>query len=298
KTAEHRRRTLNFEKRKALHGLLFCSPFIVGFLGFFLIPMIQSIRYAFSTVKLDEAGMTLTFVGLKNFKEALFADPLYVRTILESLRGLVVQVPSILIFSLFVALILNQKFRGRVVARAVFFLPVIVVSGVVLEILQMDDLSQAILSGDGFRFADESENLFAAIGMPSAAVDLLAPVMQSVFSIVWGSGVQILMFLAGLQTVPPALYECAKIEGATAWETFWKVTFPMISPMILMNIVYTSVDYFTTSVNPVIRMIAAQSSNMHFEYAAGLSWMYLIVVLLMLGIVYKILNKRIVYVVD
>ena len=291
-------RWLSFSQQRALCGFLFCLPFVAGFLLLFLAPMIQSIRYAFSTIQLGQTGMTLSFVGLKNFRTALFADPEYVRTIAESVGSMVLQVPVILVFSLFISLLLNQKFRGRTLARAIFFLPVIVVSGIILEILSTDYLSTAIMSGEetigAFR-GMESHDILVAMGIPQQLIDLMIPVVYDIFNLVWSSGVQILMFLAGLQTIPSSLYECAKLEGATGWEMFWKITFPLISPMLLMNVVYSVVDFFTTSANPVIRMINQQTGNMRFEYAAGLSWMYLLVVLVLLGIVYKLMSKHIVY---
>lgn len=291
-------RRLSFSQQRALCGFLFCLPFVAGFLLLFLAPMIQSIRYAFSTIQLGQTGMTLSFVGLKNFRTALFADPEYVRTIAESVGSMVLQVPVILVFSLFISLLLNQKFRGRTLARAIFFLPVIVVSGIILEILSTDYLSTAIMSGEetigAFR-GMESHDILVAMGIPQQLIDLMIPVVYDIFNLVWSSGVQILMFLAGLQTIPSSLYECAKLEGATGWEMFWKITFPLISPMLLMNVVYSVVDFFTTSANPVIRMINQQTGNMRFEYAAGLSWMYLLVVLVLLGIVYKLMSKHIVY---
>ena len=291
-------RRLSFSQQRALCGFLFCLPFVAGFLLLFLAPMIQSIRYAFSTIQLGQSGMTLSFGGLKNFRTALFADPEYVRTIAESVGSMVLQVPVILVFSLFISLLLNQKFRGRTLARAIFFLPVIVVSGIILEILSTDYLSTAIMSGEetigAFR-GMESHDILVAMGIPQQLIDLMIPVVYDIFNLVWSSGVQILMFLAGLQTIPSSLYECAKLEGATGWEMFWKITFPLISPMLLMNVVYSVVDFFTTSANPVIRMINQQTGNMRFEYAAGLSWMYLLVVLVLLGIVYKLMSKHIVY---
>ena len=291
-------RRLSFSQQRAMCGFLFCLPFVAGFLLLFLAPMIQSIRYAFSTIQLGQTGMTLSFVGLKNFRTALFADPEYVRTIAESVGSMVLQGPVILVFSLFISLLLNQKFRGRTLARAIFFLPVIVVSGIILEILSTDYLSTAIMSGEetigAFR-GMESHDILVAMGIPQQLIDLMIPVVYDIFNLVWSSGVQILMFLAGLQTIPSSLYECAKLEGATGWEMFWKITFPLISPMLLMNVVYSVVDFFTTSANPVIRMINQQTGNMRFEYAAGLSWMYLLVVLVLLGIVYKLMSKHIVY---
>lgn len=294
-----RRKRLNYSQKRAFSGLLFCLPFIIGFLMFFLVPMVQSIIYAFSSFSFTENGMESTFVGLKNFREALFADPQYIRTIVTSLQQMALQVPIIVLFSLFAAILLNGKFRGRTAARAIFFLPVIIVSGVILEILSTDYLAASIMSGEqtvgAFRGVGSYE-ILQAIGIPSAIIDVLVPVVYNIFNLVWNSGVQILIFLAGLQTVPRQLYESAQIEGSTAWETFWKITFPLISPMMLMNVIFTIIDYFTTSMNPVIQMINQQSSNLRFEYAAGLAWMYLIVVFIFVGIIYALLNKRIVYV--
>jgi ABC-type sugar transport system permease subunit len=277
--------------------MLFCLPFAIGFLVFFLTPLIESARYAFSSVSLSENGIILRFVGLKNFREALFADPYYIRTIVESLGMLAVRTPGILLFSVFSAIMLNQGFRGRTFFRAVFFLPVIVVSGVVLEILQADYLSSSIIaSGSGVSAPPQSSAILEAVGVSGNLAKVMKPLADDIFNLAWGSGVQMLMFLAGLQTVPQSMHECAIIEGATAWERFWKITFPLVSPVVLMIIVYTFADFFTTSANPVIKMISQQSSNMRFEYASGLSWMHMILALLLLGLVYRAVDRHVVYV--
>ena len=293
-----KKRRLSFSQKRARSGLYFCIPFVIGFFLFFLMPMLQSIQYAFSSLKITENGLETTFVGLRNFREALLSDPQYVRTIVESVKDMVIQVPIIVLFGLFMAVILNQKFRGRMLARAVFFLPVIIVSGVIVEILNTDYLSAEIMSGSqsgGLFQGLGSYDILLAMGMPYQLVDTLIPFVYNIFNLVWNSGVQILIFLAGLQTIPGQLYESASMEGCTAWETFWKITFPLVSPMILMNVIFTIIDYCTTSLNPVIKLVNQQTSNMNFAYGAGLAWMYLIVVLLFVGVMYWILNRRIVY---
>lgn len=295
---KRRKRYVSYSRKRARSGLWFCLPFLLGFFLFFLMPMLQSVCYAFSSLKITERGLELSFVGFRNFKEALFTDPQYVRTIVESMKNMVIQVPVIILFSLFMAVILNQKFRGRMLARAIFFLPVIVVSGVIIEILSTDYLSSEIMSGaqsGGLFHGMGSYDILIAMGIPYQLVNTLIPFVYDIFNLVWNSGVQILIFLAGLQTIPGQLYECASMEGCTAWETFWKITFPLVSPMILMNVVFTVIDYCTTSLNPVIKLVNQQTANMDFAYAAGLSWMYLIVVLLFVGIIYWLLNKRIIY---
>lgn len=288
--------------RREIGGMLFVSPFLVGFFLFFLVPLCQSVQYSFSRLILEEGGMTVHFVGLENFEKALFADPLYVRTIIESIGSMIVQVPIIVLFSLFVALMLNQKFFGRTLARSIFFLPVIIASGVIIDILNSDYLSSAMLSGgvevDGTLQGFDSYTVLTQMGIPTGAVETLVPIVYDIFNLVWSSGVQILLFLAGLQTVPSSMYECAKIEGATAWESFWKITFPLISPILLMTVIFSIIDNFTTSSNPVIQMINEQVGQMRIEYAAGLSWLYLFMVAVVILIVYVLINRNITYIVE
>ena len=170
--------------------------------------------------------------------------------------------------------------------------------GKTVEILNTDYPSAEIMSGSqsgGLFQGLGSYDILLAMGMPYQLVDTLIPFVYNIFNLVWNSGVQILIFLAGLQTIPGQLYESASMEGCTAWETFWKITFPLVSPMILMNVIFTIIDYCTTSLNPVIKLVNQQTSNMNFAYGAGLAWMYLIVVLLFVGVMYWILNRRIVY---
>ncbi|XEC96044.1 carbohydrate ABC transporter permease [Paenibacillus tarimensis] len=290
---------LTYARRKEISGFLFVLPFVIGFLLFFAKPLFQSILYAFSTLKFEEEGLVVYYTGLKNFREALFSDPQYIRTIVGSIRTMLYQVPMIIILSLFIAIILNQNFRGRVIARAIFFLPVIIMSGVIINIINGEYLAEMNMS------RERTEGLFANLGMVDLLINMgvsekisnvIVPFVNNIFNLTWSSGVQILLFLAGLQTIPAALYECSIVEGATAWERFWKITFPLLSPIILMNIIYTIVDNFTSNANPVIQMISDQVSQMKIEYSAGLSWMYLLLVLVIVGVIYLVTNKHIVYV--
>lgn len=293
-----KRKGLSFSGRRQRSGFVFCLPFLIGFCLFFLVPMLQSVQYAFSSLQITEDGLVLKYVGLKNFTDALFADSMYVRTIAGALGTMVVQTGIILMFSLFIAIILNQKFRGRTVARVIFFLPVIIMSGAIIEILSTDYLSSKIMSGEtsgSLLQGIGSYEILLSMGIPYQLVETVIPYVYDIFNLVWNAGVQILIFLAGLQTIPRQLYESASIEGCTSWESFWKITFPLMSPMILMNLIYSIIDYCTTSTNPVIQLVNTQTSNMNFGYAAGLTWMYLLVVLAVVAIVYWLLSRRIVY---
>lgn len=293
-----KRKGLSFSQRRQRNGFLFCLPFLMGFCLFFLVPMVQSVQYAFSSLQITEDGLVLKFVGLKNFTDALFADSMYVRTIASALGTMVVQTGIILMFSLFIAIILNQKFRGRTLARVIFFLPVIIMSGAIIEILSTDYLSSKIMSGEtsgSLLQGIGSYEILLSMGIPYQLVETVIPYVYDIFNLIWNAGVQILIFLAGLQTIPRQLYESASIEGCTPWESFWKITFPLMSPMIFMNLIYSIIDFCTTSTNPVIQLVNTQTSNMNFGYAAGLTWMYLLVVLAVVGIVYWLLSRRIVY---
>lgn len=289
---------LSFTRRQARTGLKFCLPFLLGFILFFFLPLIQSITYAFSALRITENGMKLKFVGLKNFTDALLADPRYIRSILETFGNMIVQTILILLLSLFLAVILNHKFRGRTIAGLIFFLPVIIMSGAVIEILTTDYLSNQIMGNQaesGLFYGRGSYNLLLTMGIPYKILETVMPYVYEIFNLVWHTGVQILIFMAGLKAIPDQLYESAKIDGCTAWESFWKITFPLLTPMLLMNTVYSIIDYCTSSRNSVIQLVTKQTSDMNFGYAAGLTWMYLLLVIIFIALVYRFVSRRTIY---
>lgn len=289
---------ISMRTRKQLFGALFISPLLLGMVVFFIRPLIQTITYAFSKLVIEQGGLTVIPVGWKNFREGLFVDERYVRTVAESVLTMLYQTPVILLFSLYIAVLLNQKFRGRWIFRVLFFIPVIAISGIVIRILNQDYLEQMLQSGgaeSGLISVMDMTGFTSLLSIPDGLLDPLISVVNDIFDLTWRSGIQILIFLAGLQTVPASLYESAVIDGVTGWEKFWKITFPLITPMVLMNAIYTIVDNFTNSSNPVIILIAEQSANMKMEYAAGLSLMYLLMVLVVVVAVYGLASRFIVY---
>lgn len=289
---------ISMRTRKQLFGALFISPLLLGMVFFFIRPLIQTITYAFSKLVIEQGGLTVIPVGWKNFREGLFVDERYVRTVAESVLTMLYQTPVILLFSLYIAVLLNQKFRGRWIFRVLFFIPVIAISGIVIRILNQDYLEQMLQSGgaeSGLISVMDMTGFTSLLSIPDGLLDPLISVVNDIFDLTWRSGIQILIFLAGLQTVPASLYESAVIDGVTGWEKFWKITFPLITPMVLMNAIYTIVDNFTNSSNPVIILIAEQSANMKMEYAAGLSLMYLLMVLVVVVAVYGLASRFIVY---
>ncbi len=296
-----RRSHISLTTRRAWTGILFISPWIIGFLGFFLRPLVNSFMYVFNSTTIRPNSLEMKFIGLDNLYRAFFNDTKFTPLLTSQLSSVVTSVPIILAFSLLMALIINGKFRGRTLVRAIFFLPVICGSGLILEILQGDAMSNSILSGTRSSMLFQTsglENMLMNMGMAQELVDTMMGIVNNIFVLTWKSGIQILLFLAGLQTVSPSLYESAKIEGATSWETFWKVTFPMIGPMLVLNLIYTVIDSFTDYGNAVMQYIYTFGKSLDFSYSAALSWIYFVLVLLVVGVVYFFVNRRIAYTVD
>lgn len=250
RTIRQKKHVMPYESKKSLAGFLFVSIWVIGFIFFFLLPFLQSVRYSFSDIVLNpNGGYTLNFIGWKNYIKAFTTDAEFLPAVFSSLGAMLYQVPIIVLFSLFVAIILNQKFVGRTFVRGIFFIPIIVANGVILSIMNGDVLSQTIMQGSSSSTLFQSEFLYELMfksGMSQEFVNGLTGVVDSLFALIWKSGIQIIIFLAGLQTIADSMYEAAKIEGATGWETFWKITFPMISPMIILNLIFTIIDRLPT----------------------------------------------------
>lgn len=283
-------------------GLIFILPWLLGFIFLFAIPLVQSMQYSLSELKIAPGGYELNFIGLENFREALFVDANYTRILTESITEMAWNVPMILFFSLFSAVLLNQKFRGRPLARAIFFLPVILASGAIVSaqesgLISLTGSSEIAEELGKAQYGFDVQSLVFLLdgaGLPDWFIDYIVDAVERIYEIIRSSGVQILIFLAALQSVPPAMYEVAKIEGATAYEAFWKITFPMVSPLILTNIIYTIIDSFSNSpVTQTIYETAFQSGN--FGLSAAMSWLYTLVVSLVLIIVGILVSRRVFY---
>lgn len=285
-------------KRNSLIGFSFTIPWVIGFIFLFLIPLIKTVLYSFSSISIGKSGFELSFVGVRNYRATFSEDPNNLRMVLTSIGNVVVTVIVVVVFSLFLAILLNQNFRGRSLARVIFALPIIIASGVVIVLLKENVLQQNMGSSDTAATLFQGNGLLdflKLMGLPDNIVGMFENILNNIFDMVWRSGMQIILFLSALQSIPSSSYEAAKIEGATAWESFWFVTFPMISPFLLVNIVYTIIDTFTDSTNTVMSKIFSLVSGVEYEKAAAFSIVYFILVLLVVGLVYIIMNKRISY---
>lgn len=252
-----KKKKMSLTTRRAITGLTFILPWLIGICLFYVRTLIQTVQFSFSKVIFQESGgIRMEFAGLQNFKYALLEHGSYNQVLVDSLIDIVIDVPLIIFFSLMMALLLNQKFHGRTLMRAILFIPVIMGAGAINDAIEI--ARQAVQGGIGVESAEFAQansgvsvqyflEIFMQLGFPGRVVDYVVEVVGRIYDVIKASGVQIIIFLAALQSVPGALYEVARIEGATSYETFWKVTFPMVSPLILTNVVYSIVDAFTES---------------------------------------------------
>ena len=306
--APKKRKIASLERKKARAGWLFVLPFIIGFVLIYLPIIFDSIRFTFYEMtnipNYKGGGIRLDPVGFKNYYDALFEDPDFVQVLLTGLQNMVFEIPMILIFSLFMAVVLNQKMAGRAVFRAIFFLPVILSTGLMAEIALQNSLGTSMESGLSNGMEASASNqivsmldfqvLFQNMAVGQELLQYVVTAINNIYDIVNRSGVQLLIFLAGLQSISPAIYESVKVDGATGWETFWKITFPMISPMILVNAVYTVIDSFTVKSNTVMRFI----TNMYDQdrdLSSAMSWIYFLLVIVILAVVAMICSAFVFY---
>ena len=301
----------SLDARKARSGYIFVLPFILGLVLVYLPILIDSVWLSFGYLDtvLDpntgELVSQMKYVGLEYYKLA-FDDDAFLTALLESLQQLLFQVPAIIIFSLFVAVVLNQKMLGRALFRAIFFIPVIISTGLMDSINAQDQMTQDSMDGidNGMQSENEDtsnqiistldvEMIFRSMKLGGQLVDVIVQLVNDIYNIINYSGVQMLIFLAALQSVSPAIYEACRVDGATGWETFWKVTFPMISPMILVNGIYTIIDSFTRRTNPV--MVYIDEFIVDIYQKNTMSWIYFAIVILILAIFAGVASSFIFY---
>ncbi|ACT02872.1 carbohydrate ABC transporter permease [Paenibacillus sp. JDR-2] len=289
-----------YAEQKALLGFLFVLPWLLGFILFFIIPLVNSFRYSLSKIEANSSGIKISYIGFENYINALTVNTSFNRTLTEAILNMVVNVPLIVIFSLFLAVLLNQKFIGRSIARSIFFLPVILASGVIMT-LETSSLVQAVNDqnqGSGGAIhalgAYELAGLMMDAGVSESVVNYLTGAVERIYQIVSQSGVQILIFLAGIQTISPQLYEASKMEGATGYEAFWKITFPMVSPLILVNMIYTIIDSFSR--NGMTDLIKETGfTNFDFGLSSAMAWLYFASIMLILLVSSYIVSKKVFY---
>ncbi len=303
-----KKKKLTLLQKRSLKGYLFILPWLIGFAFFYIRSLVMTVQFSFS--KLDvlpgAGGYTLKNVGFDNFIYAFRVHGSFKQTLTSSVGNMLIDVPLIIFFSLFMAMMLNKKFKGRGIVRAIFFLPVILNSealkaaislgetmmngGVATQAAEVGEASGTVLAFD----IDYLINMFINFGLPVKIISYITTAVQRINDIISASGVQIIIFIAALQSITPSMYEVAKIEGATAYETFWKVTFPMVMPHIITNVVYTIVDNFAGS-----KVVDLAYTTAFGEFNYGLSAVFslasTLVTLLILALIVRLIQKRTFY---
>lgn len=302
-----KKRGLSLTTKRSLSGWLFVLPFVLGIIFVYIPIIVESVIMTFSDVTIFNGGYSMEFVGLQNYEYIFTKDQYFSTTIVNGITDLIIQIPSIVIFSLFMAIILNQKMTGRAVFRAIFFLPVILSTGIVDATLTASKFSENLENvqggvdtntgeeAGGIVSAMDIELLLSNIKFATGLVDIVTTLINDIFNIISRSGVQMLIFLSGLQSISPSIYESCEVEGASAWETFWKITFPMISPMILVNAIYTVIDAFTAADNEVMIYMEKMYQNNEFEWAMSMAWSYIALVFVIIVAVFLILKSTVFY---
>ena len=277
----------NLKRKESMNGYLFILPWIIGTALLFAFPIYRSIQLSFSNIT-NYTNYAVEFAGLEHYRRALTGDTEYLRLYFSNLKNMLQSVPFINVFSLLIAVMLNRKFKGRTVFRAIFFLPVILGSGYAMSQLMNQTVNEEAMQ-------TVKEVLIPreiAIYLGAKATAAISTFLDMISTILWKSGVPIIIYLAGLQGVPSSLYEAARVDAATEWEMFWLITLPMITPMMLLNLVYTVIDNYNVSQNWLLRYINRISftGNYEFEYAAAMAWLFFVWIIVLVALIFLIMR--------
>ncbi len=284
----------SIESLKSTYGRMFVLHWEIGLLVFFLVPIIKSLYYAFCNVKFI-GQFEYEFAGLANFHYALREDPEFTKSMSLTLTSMLPSVLVIVILSLILALLLNQKFKGRLFFRALYFLPVIIASGVVIQHLFSTTSSELSSSGVSDSFAANMVNvtdIMNWLSLPPSIGNFFGGLLNNIFNLIWSCGIQIVLFISGMQSIPDSLYEVSKVEGATKWEEFWFITLPMLARTLILVIIFTMVELITDKTNAVMERAYVFMGNIStYGTASAMLWLYFVVVGLMMAIIMLLYSK-------
>lgn len=301
KVIRKKRRTLEAKQRR--YGYLFTAPFIVGGIVFIIYPVIMALIYSLTDLKIINGAPAMPWVGMENYSQAFLKEDAFRRKLLDALTEMVINVPIVVIFAFFMASILNAKFIGRGFARSIMFLPVIIATGVVAQLSTNDIAASMMSSADQQMMMEQSSvqvssafaNMLMNMNLDLGLVNFILAAVDRIYDITVMSAVSIIIFIAGLQGISPSIYEASYIEGATKWEVFWKISFPMVSPMILLSVIYTIIDSFTASTNSVMVAINTAFTSGELGMMAAYAFSYMLIIFAVLGIVAGLISRKVFY---
>lgn len=290
---------LSLEAKRVKVGYLFTLPFIIGAAVAIVYPIIVSVIYSFADITANASGYNIKFIGLGNYNNIFNIDPTFKRILLNTLKSTALNVPVVIIFSFFLASVLNTEFKGRGMARTVLFLPMILNSNLVKSILSGDAVMGSVTeksSADTAQISGAFEGFLSKLDIGTGVTDLLVSSVDNITNILAMSVIPIIIMLAGLQSVSKSVYEASYVEGATKWEVFWKISLPIVSPMILVSVIYCIIDSFTSVDNAVIEKVKAVSfTDLEFGLGSAMAWSYLLIVLAIVALVYLSVNRFVSY---
>ncbi len=280
-------------------GWLFVLPFVLGFAWLFFKPALESLAYTVNKITVGENGLVLEYIGWSNFDYLFNRDAEFTKALITLVKDMAVKILVIMFISMFLAVLLNNKFPGRLLFRAVLFLPMIFGADLVMELftkvggeagLQESSNSFVMMAGEATGFVEE---VIESFGFLAPVIKKFTEYSGELFNLLWSVSLQTVLFIIGLQAIPAHLYEVAEMEGATKWETFWKITFPLLMPSILLCLIYTIIDYFNASSNAIVKMISMNMMN-RIDYACTMSWVYSVVLFLFVLVVNAVVSRKII----
>ncbi len=282
------------ESLRSRYGLMFISPWLLGIALFFIYPILRTIWFSLADVSLSSNGISSSFTGIQNYKQILSVDPDYTNNLASGITSVLTKLPLVLVISLIIAIVLNQNFKGRVFFRGLYFLPVIIATGTVINLISASTGKNVMSAGMTSEISSsmiDFDLVLEKLNLPSVISDYLAMALSGIQDCIWNSGIQIVLFISGLQTIPDSLYEVAKVEGCTKWEEFWYITLPMLSRVILLVIIFTCVELFTMTQNPVMVQAYKCFSSADYDTGAAMVLFYFAVIGVIMALVLWVLNK-------
>ena len=282
------------ESLKSRYGFMFVLPWLIGSIIFFAVPLLQSFLYSFSDVTVEQGGMSLKFVGLEHYDTLINKDPQYLTNVSESLVPILYSLPLIVLISMVLGVLLNQKFKGRLFFRALYFLPVIIATGAVIEILfttTSRDIGGSSTSDSFSANMLSVTEIMRWLDLPQKVAVYVKSAIGSIFDLVWHTGIQTVLVIAGLQSIPSTLYEASKVEGANKWEEFWFITFPMLSRVTLLVSIFTIVELFEDKTSPIMSNVYSMMNGGKYDQSSAMLWIFFAIVGLVMGLVIFLYNR-------
>ena len=285
---KNKKRNRGIVELKSRYGRLFILPWVIGIIIFFIIPFVQSVVFSFSKIEVISGGIERRFIGFDNYKEILIADASYTGWLEVSVTSFLYSLPIIILLSIVLAMLLNQKFRGRLFFRALYFLPVIIATGPVINLIfrtSGSDLSSIGVSESYSANMFKVDDIVELLNLDGEIGEYITITISKIFNLVWSCGIQIVLFLASLQSVPQSLYEASRVEGATKWEEFWFITFPMLARVTLLVAIFTMVELITSENVPLVKRVYSMMRAGNYDQTSAMLWFYFLICGSIMGLV-------------